>query len=230
MDKLEFLINWYKREEDRKNSLETSLNIPIGILTIVFAVHFFLVRDFDFTNSSTFESGVFLTSIIISVIAALVTTYLLLKSYHNIDSEYLYKGLPFPSQLFKYEKELIDFYKENRADFGDVDGKEKFKEYLAEKFTEHVDRDAANNDNKSNYLHQSKRFIFATLLFMVVSFIPYLTNLFDRPPKPDQIEIINLQSIVDRLDQIEKSIKENHDYGKRDAKADTTTTATGQTN
>lgn len=80
MDKLDFLIDWYKREEDRKNSLETSLNIPIGILTIVFAVHFFLVRDFDFASSSTLESGIFLTSIIISVIAALVTAYLVLKS------------------------------------------------------------------------------------------------------------------------------------------------------
>jgi hypothetical protein len=229
-DKLEFLIDWYKREEDRKNSLETSLNIPIGILTIVFAVHFFLVRDFDYTNSSILERGVFLTSIIISVIAALVTVYLVLKSYHNIESEYLYNGLPFPSQLFKYEKDLIDFYKENAADFGEVDGKEKFKEYLTEKFTEHIDRNAANNDNKSNFLHQSKRFIFVTLAFMVISFVPYLTNLFDRPAKPDQVEIINLQSISDRLELIEKSIKENQDYGRRDAKTDTTTTTTGQTN
>src|SRR5690242_10874387 len=155
MDKLEFLIDWYKREEDRKNSLETSLNIPIGILTIVFAVHFFLARDFDFASSSKFESGVFLTSIVISVVAALVTAYLVLKSYHNIESEYLYKGLPFPSQLFEYEKELIDFYEKNKADFDGVDGREKFKEYLMEKFAEHIDRNAANNDNKSNYLHQS---------------------------------------------------------------------------
>lgn len=125
---------------------------------------------------------------------------------------------------------MIDFYKENKADFTEVDGKEKFREYLTEKFTEHVDRNAANNDNKSNFLHQSKRFIFVTLMFMVISFVPYLTNLFDRPAKPDQVEIINLQSISDRLDKIEKSIKENQDYGKRDTKADTSATSTGQAN
>src|SRR5688572_24099657 len=134
MERLQFLIDWYKREEDRKNSLETSLNIPIGILTIVFAVHFFLVRDFDYGNSGVLENVTFLASVIISVTAALVTTYLVLKSYHNIESEYLYKGLPFPSQLFKYEKDLIEFYKENKADYENVDGKEKFNEYLADKF------------------------------------------------------------------------------------------------
>lgn len=230
MDKLEFLIDWYKREEERRNSLETSLNIPIGILTIVFAVHFFLVRDFDFSSGSTLDNGAFLTSIIISVLAAFVTTYLVLKSYHNIESEYLYKGLPLPSQLFKYEKELIDFYEENKADYGDLDGKEKFKEYLVEKFTEHIDRNATNNDNKANFLHQSKRFIFVTLLFMVISFVPYLTNLFDRRFKPDQLEFINIESINDSLDSIETTLKENQDHEKRDTKTDTTTTTTGQTN
>jgi hypothetical protein len=224
MDKLEFLIDWYKREEDRKNSLETSLNIPIGILTVIFAVHFFLVRDFDYSSCSIWEIRVFIISIIISVFSALITAFLVLKSYHNIEAEYLYKGLPFPSKLFNYEKELIKFYNENKNDFGEIDGKEKFKEYLVDKFTEHIDRNALNNDNKSNFLHKSKRYIFVSFLFMLISFVPYLINLFDRPVIPNQIEIVNLNSIKNRLELIESLIIENH--AKREPKADTTTAAT----
>ena len=52
MNDLEFYENWYDKEEQRRTSLENSLNIPIGILTVNFILQFYLIKEFDFKIST----------------------------------------------------------------------------------------------------------------------------------------------------------------------------------
>lgn len=230
MDKLQFLIDWYNREEERKASVENSLNIPIGILTVLFAIQFYLIKDFDYENCQAWEKASLLVFVIISSISALATGWYIFRSYHNFPNEYKYGGIPYPTQLIKHEKDLIEFYKENAAQFDNVNGEDKFNEYLQNKLAEHIDKNSFNNDEKYRFLNISKRLIFLSIVAIVIAFIPFLTNLLTRPTKPQQVEIINLDSLNKRIETIEKNLDPNLKENVKRTKTDTTTTATGQTN
>ncbi|MCZ8354108.1 MAG: hypothetical protein O9340_05200 [Cyclobacteriaceae bacterium] len=231
MDKLQFLIDWYNKEEDRKASVENSLNIPIGILTVLFAIQFYLVKDFDFVSCRNWERIFLLVFVIASALSSLATGWFIFKSYHKFPHEYKYGGIPYPTQLIKYEKELVEYYKENGSQFDNVSGESKFEEYLQNKLAEHIDKNSFNNDEKYRFLNISKRFIFLSIITIVIAFIPFLTNLLFRPPKPQQVEIINLDSLNKRIETLENILDHNlKENAKRTETIDTTTTATGQTN
>lgn len=225
MNKTDFLLNWYDREEERKVSLESSLNIPIGILTIVFALLFYLVKEFDFTSASTFEEFCLILFVGISCISAFVTTYYLFKSYHNIYRGYTYNGLPYPTQLLKYEKELIEFYGEHYG--RPIKGDEEFDSYLTNKLASLVDNNAYNNDTKSKYLHSSKRFIFISILTLVLAFVPFLINSFSKPTKAQPIEVTNLTQISKQINKLENLLITIQSYDRRQPK--TTDTADAST-
>jgi hypothetical protein len=233
MDKFQFFIEWYNREEERKVSVENSLNIPIGILTILFAIQFYLIKDFDFTNCQNWERCILLLFVGFSTLSSLVTGFFIFKSYHNFPNEYKYSGLPYPTQLITYEDELIEFYKVNLEHFDNINGEQKFKEYLLLKLAEHIDRNTFNNDEKYRYLNISKRLMFIAIITMVIAFFPFLTNLFTKPISPQQIEVVNLDNLYHRLDRIENKlilIQHTNDNKRATQTTDTTATTTRPAN
>ena len=195
MDKLQFLIDWYNREEERKASVENSLNIPIGILTLLFVVQFYLVKDFGFDNFESWEIISLLILVSASCISSLIAGFYILKSYHNFPKEYKYVGIPYPTQLLRYESELIEFYKQNSLHFNNVCGEDKFKDYLQNKLAEQIDKNSYNNDEKYRFLNISKRLIFISVITLVIAFVPFLTNLFSKPIKYQHLETINLDTL-----------------------------------
>lgn len=232
MNKLQFLIDWYNREEERKASVENSLNIPIGILTLLFVVQFYLITNFDFVNCKNWEIVSLLIFVTASCLSSLATGFYILKFYHNFPNEYKYGGIPYASQLLKHESELIEFYKQNATHFNNVKGEEKFIEYLQNKLAEHIDKNSFNNDAKYRFLNISKRLILLSVFTLVIAFIPFLTNTFIKPIKY-QKEMINLEDLNKRIENIENSLKDNskqNDNKRKTTTTDTTTSTTGQAN
>jgi hypothetical protein len=229
MDKFQFFVEWYNREEERKSSVENSLNIPIGILTILFAIQFYLVKDFDFSNCQNWEKYTLLLLAGISTLSSLATGFFIFKSYHNFPNEYKYSGIPYPTQLLNYEKDLIEFYKVNSEHFNNVTGEQMFNEYLLFKLAQYVDRNTFNNDEKYRYLSISKRLMAVATIAMVIAFFPFLTNLFSKPAKPQQIEVVNFQSIDHRLERIENILILNQNENDNERKTKTTDTTSSTT-
>jgi hypothetical protein len=229
VDKLQFLIDWYNREEERKSSVENSLNIPIGILTFLFAMQFYLIKEFDFGSCQIREKYWLLGSVSASFIASLIAGLYIFKSYRGIPKEYRYGGIPYPSQLLSYEKDLISFYKENSAQFQNVTGEEKFNEYLQNKLAEHIDKNTFNNDEKYRFLNISKTLMFAGVVTLLIAFIPFLVNLFTRPYKPQQIEIVNPVPFKEQVQIIESDkLKQQIHEQRKASTTDSTTTTSGQ--
>jgi len=232
MDKLQFLIDWYNREEDRKSSVENSLNIPIGILTILFAMHFFLVKEFDFVGGQWWEKVTLVVCILISALSSLIAGFFIFKSYHNFPKEYRYRGIPYPSQLLNHEKELIEFYRDNAHHYGNILGEDKFKEYLQNKLAEHIDANAFNNDEKYRFLNIAKTSMFISVITLLIAFAPFLINFFSRSQPPQQVEIVNINILTQKIEQLEKQIQnlntKNSDFKRPTSAADTTAAATRQ--
>ena len=54
MNKIDFLKEWYYKEDERKDCLNNSLNIPIGILTAILAGLYFIVNKFNYQYEGIF--------------------------------------------------------------------------------------------------------------------------------------------------------------------------------
>ncbi|MEO8235466.1 MAG: hypothetical protein ABI549_08645 [Flavobacterium sp.] len=82
MNKIDFLQEWFYKEEDRKGILNDSLNIPIGILTGILAGVYFLVSKYNYCSGSEILKFIFITLIVVSIIFWLICITYLLLSYN----------------------------------------------------------------------------------------------------------------------------------------------------
>ncbi len=207
MNDLEFYLNWYNKEEERRTSIENSLNIPIGILTAIFILQFFLIKEFDYKDSSNVAKYFLISFIAISFISNLITTFYLLKSYHNIYKGFEYKGLPYPSKLLNYKQELIKYYKDHAANFPGINGEQEFEKYLLNKYVTYIDQNAYNNDCKSKSLHSSRRYIFISIFSILLAFAPFMHNFFKHTEKTDNVQQKDFNSLNNRILKLEDYVK-----------------------
>lgn len=206
MNKLDFWVNWYNKEEERKLSLENSLNIPIGVLIVVFSALFYLFKEFDYEHSTKFEQA----SLILAGIACLLCTisaYFIGRAYHA--KSYVYNALPMPMSLLDYEKGLIAFYKESKEEHEQVDVNAKVEENLIQTLAACIDVNSANNDRKSHYIYRAKRWLLYSLMTLGVGFIPFFSNSLKKPDQVYEIKLKDLNLVQEQL----KTLNKNFDYG-----------------
>ncbi|MCX6233910.1 MAG: hypothetical protein NT175_04185 [Bacteroidetes bacterium] len=146
------------------------------------------------------------------------------KSYNNLFKGYEYRGLPFASELIKYKKALEEYYSQYQASYSGVNGDSEFEKYLINKLAEYTDRNTFNNDLKSKFLYISKRYLFIAIVSLVLSFIPFLFNLFNKPDKSYQIEIKNIEALNKHLLNFENYDRRT-DKSNITARGDTTTSS-----
>lgn len=180
MTDLEFYLNWYNKEAERKMALDNALNIPIGILSVTIGADFYLLVHYNFAKSTFFMDTLILTTIGVSFIFSCIATYFLFVSYHGIFRSYTDKGFPIASELLKHKQELIEYYRQQASNFPNVSGEEKFEEYVITKLTEYIDRNVRNNDKKSESLHFAKGHILRALVCLVIAIIPFIINFLNK--------------------------------------------------
>ncbi|HEA29465.1 MAG TPA: hypothetical protein ENH91_05660 [Leeuwenhoekiella sp.] len=100
---LQFYKEFYLLEEDRKQNLNNSVNIPILILTGILSLHFFVFSQ-D-ANPNFLVAGKVLAAI--NFVIVLLCLYYLVKSFSNLASGYVYRELANMVEIRKYEKKLI---------------------------------------------------------------------------------------------------------------------------
>jgi hypothetical protein len=178
MDRLTFLVDWYNKEHDRQGSLTDSLNIPIGILTAIIAVIFYLLNQFTFGSSENYYIQVlFVVFIAAAILSWLFVVFHLFKSYNNLFAGYKYGALPLPTDLElqykKYEKYVQD-YKASLSNSITADS--LYEAELIKSLTTAVTINISNNDLKAARLYNSKKHLFICLIFVIFSLIPFVFN------------------------------------------------------
>lgn len=231
MNRLDFLIEWYHKENERHISLDDSLNIPIGIVTGLFAFAFFLLKEFNFTNendSIIFYS--FLFFVLLSLSFCLLVVYNLFMSYNNLFKGYEYEGLPYASQLDTHYKSLKVYAEENSEILDDDVTKDTiFEGQLIEMISLNIDTNVRNNDLKSEYLHRAKQFLFFCIISSFICTIPFIFNYQKHNEKVYKIQIENLDKINNKIESIDvKNLNVNNYESKQEStqKAASTTTTT----
>ncbi len=204
MKRVDFLKDWFYKEDERKNSLNDSLNIPIGILSGLIAIISYLFNEFKPLNENQLIKFFFYFLMILSLFFWLISVFKLLKSYNDFYNGYSYLGFPKPSFLKDDNEALRKYYNDYKDDLDDSISLQSLEEdNLETLLTRCLETNVYNNDRKSAYLHSSKIHILNCLITILFSSAFYTVNYIgNKNDKIQKIEIINLNSL--KMGQDEK--------------------------
>lgn len=215
MERLDFYIDWYQKENERQISLNDSLNLPIGILTGLFAVIFFMLKEFTFsTETRKWVLFAFILLIIAALICWIIVAYNLFMSYNKLHKGYEYKGIPYPTTLNEHYEKLQGYIEENKSM---LDSKitidSLFKSQLSEMVSEYLNRNILNNDQKSKYLHISKRFLLICILFIILSSTPFLCNYIKYQDNKEitKVQVMNIPDL-NKTNNLEYKFSKHHHH------------------
>ena len=214
MNRLDFYIDWYHKENERQISLNDSLNLPIGILTGLFAVIFFMLKEFNFLiETRRWVLYVFVILIILALICWILVAYNLYMSYNRLHKGYEFMGIPYPTVLNGQYDKLQTYIEENKSKLDSkITTETLFESQLSEMISEYLNRNISNNDQKSKFLHISKRYLLICILFIILSSIPFLCNYIKYQDNKEitKVQVMNIQDL-NKTDNLEyKYIKHHH--------------------
>lgn len=196
MDRIEFIKEWFYKEEERKHSLNDSLNIPIGILTALIALISYIFNEFNSIKENVYIIYPFYFFFIISMLFWFVSTFKLLQSYNDLYKGYAYLGFPKPSFLKDENLILKDYLEKNKEHIDENTNLANLeKDSLETLLIQCLETNVYNNDKKSAYLHSSKIHMINCLISIVFSSVFFTINFIGyKNEKIQKIEIINYNS------------------------------------
>jgi len=191
MNRLNFLIDWFYKENDRRTSLNEYLNIPIGILTVVFGLIFFMFTSFSFAlEQNSIIKVSFVILIIITLVLGIIVVAFLFLSYNIFGS---YKAMPYPKDLNEQYKKLEQYVEENKKLLDKNETVDSiYENQLIDMFSECLDCNIKNNDKKANYLYLAKIFLFGCVISVILCAIPFAIHFCSNK------EVENIQKISNK--------------------------------
>lgn len=178
MEKLDFLKEWYYKEEERKDCLNNSLNIPIGILTAIVAGVYFIINKFNYENENILLKYLFIILSCSVIFFWILCIYYLLKSYNDLYEGYSYRGFPHANFLHKEKENLKLYLDQYREDLDPSITLELLVEQNVEKtLVDCININSFNNDRKSAYLHKSKVHLLTCIILLFITSAIFTINL-----------------------------------------------------
>jgi hypothetical protein len=218
MDKLDFYLDWYHKENDRQTSLNDSLNLPIGILTGLFAVIFFMLKEFSYGDELlTWDEVVFVLGMALALISWIVVAYNLFQSYNRLYKGYEFMGIPYPTTLNEQYKKIEDYHNTYKSQLSkDITADSLFEDQLTGMISEYLNNNISNNDQKSKYLHRSKQFLLICISAIIFSALPFFINYLENQKKASatKVEVTNFNDLNNSRNFDNKHFKPFH-HGNR---------------
>jgi len=188
LDRYEFYKNWYYKEHERKQQLESSLSIPLLIVTLVGSGLIYLISNFDPKVAGDIHKVFFYIFFFMSfafLIAAIVTFAI---SFNRAIYGFEYAFLDWP-HVIEEDIDKID-RDENLVNLG-LEPEEEKKEYMIDTFIAFTTINKEINNFKSAYIYQSKKFLICAVAALMLCLFPYGINFFSKTDMVQKIEIIN---------------------------------------
>ncbi|MCD9855721.1 hypothetical protein LUD75_13440 [Epilithonimonas sp. JDS] len=204
----DFLKEWYYKEEERRNNIDNSLNIPIGILTALVAGIYYLLSKYNYLEGNLVLKCIFIIFILLTISFWIVSIYYVLLSYNKMYSGFDFKAFPCANFIKNEYDKLKIYYDENKDDFSPEITLEILVENNVEEIlSECVENNVNNNDAKAYFLYKSKIHlinciisIFATIIFFSINYIQhekediYKIEIMSRnvppPPRPQPPKVV----------------------------------------
>jgi len=166
MDSYQFYKSLFDRERSRRIQLDSAINLPLSLLTLLVAANSFILKfgAINFQNKSDLlEKFIF----IVTIISIATIVFFLIRAYNNLFKGFAYRNFGLPSEILKYETEELPNFNEKVG----IDSKLDFSKQIIERLTAITDNHILLNDQRSLDLYRSKTFIIITILITTIQFL-----------------------------------------------------------
>jgi hypothetical protein len=172
MDIRELYQQHYFHELERRDQINNSLAIPLGVISVVSGAFLVVAKEIDapFDCSEKFQL-VFLALTALTLVSA--ATFLV-RAYWG----YGYGHMPRPGELRKYREGLSSHYSGlgKSVDEATKIADEEVLQYVETQYADNAEINADNNDKKSANLFMANGFTIASVALLVISASPYVLN------------------------------------------------------
>jgi len=176
---------FYERELQRHEHLQSAVNTPISVVTLLAGGLVLMGKGFD--SEHPVLVWLFWSLGATSAVLVGVCIYLLVRSIYG----YRYMRMPFASELAIHHTALARYFrrkgKPGRSE-------EAFDEYLSKWYIAVADHNTVNNDRRGEYLYRANRFLVYALCATVFTAVPAGIAAKTAQNRPQDVRITHLGS------------------------------------
>ena len=194
----ELFEKMYRFEVERKNSLNSRLGIPISILTLVFGVIAYYLRNLSNLGLDVW-SVLFCIFFVGTLCFVVLTIISLIRAFYN----YAYAYLPRPSQISADVEEIKKYYEHPYFKNCKEQEIERLIEddvsfLIGELYSECSEINITRNDAKSRHLHRANTMLIGIIICLFLSSLPFHKKYYSHP-RIQKIEIVNSREEVIKM-------------------------------
>ncbi|WP_108168448.1 hypothetical protein [Xanthomonas campestris] len=160
MDRDSTFKEHYFWELQRRDSLNSSLAFPVGIVTLLFGATYAMSQTVSLELKGW--NAVLLLLLVVTAVLLCVGVFFLVQAYWG----YTYKHMPLSAKLLDYKSELFAYHK----DFGKDDdsardaAEQDFCNDLDRAYATNCEINSENNDSKSSNIFRANLYIIASIV------------------------------------------------------------------
>lgn len=179
-DKFEFYHDYYFRELDRKNEINSSLSIPIGLITALSGGLSYLLTNFEYhlnlwlTIPFMIATGAGLFFLILSV-------YNLIKAYTNFPGRYEYILIADVDVIERYHGDLKKYYASKPSSPNLAD--QEFEDYIVSEMVKNTGVNQRNNKKKTKFSYNCEKYLISALILISLSLLFFSVDYGLKPEK-----------------------------------------------
>ena len=194
MEIKEKLLAFYKEayffELDRKDKINSNLNLPITVLVLVVGVLSYYLNNLP-NLGYNFSSVVFCLSILILIVNTCVSFYFLYRCFTG----YSYDYIDPTKKIFEYVNDIRTYNKQvDKVNTMDVDY--ELTELFIDQYCRCATINSQNNKRKTGYLRSTSFAILSSVLTLAISAFPFFVLKYQFASEIQKIEITNLEEII----------------------------------
>jgi hypothetical protein len=190
MNRFDFCKELYFKESDKKNEINNSLSLPIGVITGFVVAFFYLLTTFDF-ECNLFQTLFFSLLGVASIIYLAASIYHLIKAYSNFHNGYDYLYLADSLELENFYKELKKYFKDNPT-LTDT-SEEDFENFIVDEMIKDTDTNQKNNKKKNWHRYVCEKHLITAFILLSITLIPFGFNYAYKKDKQATVSV-DLQS------------------------------------
>ncbi len=188
----------YYFELERKDRINSNVNIHITIITIVIGAIAFFLNNLPDPQINIILIMIFYLSLLLSSVFTLIVFYIIFKTITGYKYEFIAS-----TETFENYINDVNAYNKQVSKNEKIDINTKFENLLFKQFCKCATRNQINNDKKSGYLNSLSRKLSITVILIFFTSIPFFILNFTPENKIQNIRIINFEDseMLDKKDE-----------------------------
>lgn len=190
INRFEIFKDVYYKELERKNELEESLMLPVGIITALSTGFFYLVSNFNYQCHSWLRM-IFIIFAFSALSLIITTIYQLIRAYNNFTFGYKYHYIPYSTDIEQYYSDLIHYFKDKKhtEERAIKETNKIIEQFFIDEFIKKSDLNCYNNDKKQSHSYKARIFLIFALISIFILVIPFGINYYKYKENKMIIEI-----------------------------------------